>query len=249
MARFAVTVAALPAFVWRIVVHLQRRGMPVGVDDCHALRQALAAGFGWSATAALCELCVALWAKSPAEADIVRAVFNRSPAPDWQQPAEPPPPSPAAPAPGPSTSDTPAPRPPTIAYVARPLGGLPHPPPHSGQSDPTLLLVPQYPVTEREVAQVWRRLRRPQRHGPAVEVDIDATIRRRTACGVATPPVLVPARRNTARLVLLLDRLGSMTPYHGFVDHIRRAIEHAGRLDSLTVVYFHDLPGHCADRW
>src|SRR4029453_9462306 len=86
--------------------------------------------------------------------------------------------------------------------------------------------------------------RRPVRRGPAVHLDVAGTVARRARTGVAVPPVLTPARRNAARLLLLVHRGGSMAPYHGYVDHVCRPIAGAARLDVLTVGYFHDVPGH-----
>ena len=126
---------------------------------------------------------------------------------------------------------------------AEPLAHLGTVPAAIGPVDRSLVLVPQYPLTEREIAQAWRRLRRRRRSGPAVELDVTATLEQHSHYGVATPPVLVPRRRNTAQLLLLIDRFGSMTPFHGYVDHIVRAIRNAGRFDDVRAVYFHDLPG------
>src|SRR5687768_734132 len=78
--------------------------------------------------------------------------------------------------------------------------------------------------------------------------DIRATIDSRARAGVATPPVLVPARRNIARLMLMIDRQGSMVPYHGIVQYVRRSMNRAGRLNSVPAVYFHDVPGRVPDR-
>ena len=114
--------------------------------------------------------------------------------------------------------------------------------------DRGLVLVPQYPLTAREVAQAWRHLRRPVRSGPAMELDVEATIAARARRGVATPPVLVPRRRNAVRLLMLIDRQGSMTPFHGYVDYVVGAIRHAARIDDVQAVYFHDLPGSLADK-
>lgn len=241
----------LPTFVLEVARQLRRRRLPLGIDDYDALRQALAAGFGWSSPDELRELCVTLWAKSPAEAEIVRAAFarNRSKLEGWdvnrpeQAPAEQP------------SEDPGGTRQPTAdseAYEnfpqAEPLAHLGSVPAAMGPVDRSLVLVPQYPLTEREIAQAWRRLRRRMRTGPAVELDVAATVEQHGRHGVATPPVLVPRRRNTAKLLLLIDRFGSMTPFHGYVDHIVRAIRNAGRFDDVRAVYFHDLPGSSADR-
>ena len=120
--------------------------------------------------------------------------------------------------------------------------------PSAGDTDRGLMLIPQYPLTSREVAQAWRHLRRPVRSGPAVELDIRATIAERMRCGVATPPVLIPRRRNAVRLLTLIDRYGSMTPFHGYVDYVTAAIRNAGRIDQVQEAYFHDLPGSLTDK-
>lgn len=240
----------IPKFIWEVARQLRRRRLPLGIDDYDALRRGLAAGFGWSSKEDLCQLCVSLWAKSPEEADIVRAAFTRSELADWTVPqpekgrADLPdvvPGGAQSPAVEHETGEEEFPR-------TEPLTRLGAFPPSIGAVDRSLLLVPEYPLTDREIAQAWRRLRRRMRMGPAVELDVAATVQQRSRFGVATPPVLVPRRRNTATLLLLIDRLGSMTPFHGYVDHIVNAIRNSGRLDDVREAYFHDLPGTSTDR-
>lgn len=252
---------AAPPWVPELLGQLRRRGLPLGVDDALALRQALAAGFGWSSTSALLRLCVALWAKSTAEQTQIRAAFARLDLPEWTvdpvpetapatvtptvpDPADPPAPladasdptlrrSPESPAPPRLTPQPPGPSLPAL---------------RTGRYDRSLVLSPHYPVTARQVAQVWRGLRRPTRYGPAVELDVPATLDRFARTGLPTPPVLIPRRRNSTRLLLLVDRQGSMTPFHDYVDHVRRSIADAGRLDSLLVGYFHNTAGRSPDQ-
>ena len=104
------------------------------------------------------------------------------------------------------------------------------------------VFLPQYPVNFRAAAQAWRRLRWPVREGPAIELDVDATIARRSRVGMVTPPVLRPRRRNRARLLLLVDRQGSMAPFHDYVEEVCQAISQAGRLRQVATFYFHDVP-------
>jgi hypothetical protein len=106
---------------------------------------------------------------------------------------------------------------------------------------------PQYPVSYREVAQAWRRLRRPVRNGPAIELDIDGTIEKRCQAGVATSLVMRPRRRNIAKVLLLIDRKGSMTPFHGFCDEVCTAMQEAGRFEELPIYYFQNSPAEGAD--
>jgi hypothetical protein len=243
------TSAHLPEPIAEIARQLRRRRLVLGIDDYDALRRALAAGFGWSSREELGRLCVALWAKSPEEAEVVRAIVSRVVLPTWNV-------SPATGkatdmpsanvvnVPVPRAADDPAEHVPETESV-RGLGVVPL---SIGAVDRTLVTVPQYPLAEREIAQAWRRLRRRLRSGPAVEVDAAATLEQYGRHGIATPPVLVPRRRNTAKLLLLIDRFGSMTPFHGYVDYVVKAIHNAGRIDDAREAYFHDLPGSVADR-
>jgi uncharacterized protein len=246
------TLGSLPSFVEELVQRLRRRGLMLGVDDCYALRQALAAGFGWESGDDFEDLCVALWAKSRQDATVIRASFAAAGLPDWRVALGGPAPTASrVEAAGADSGEQPGrvETPPRYAAVRTPrrLSAI-APPPRTGRDDPSLVLVPRYPVPAREVAQIWRRLRRPVRQGPALEIDSAATVRRRSRAGVVTPPVVVPRRRNIAHLVLLIDRGGSMTPYHGYLEHLRTAIHNDGRLGAVVTAYFHDLPGCGGDR-
>ncbi|MFC5004332.1 VWA domain-containing protein [Dactylosporangium cerinum] len=251
--------APMPSFVRGLVTRLRRRGLPLGVDDCAALRTALAAGHGLESTEALRDLCITLWAKSPRDAELIGAALHLADPPAWVVSpvarsagvqADPPAPVAAPSEPGPAADPVPITPVPSaeLAIVRPPRPADVTEPPRSGIPSPFLVLRPQYPVSEREVAQIWRRLRRPVRQGPPTELDLDATLDRYARTGVVTSPVLVPPRANTARLLLLVDRDGSMTPYHGLVDHVVSSIVRAGRLDAITVAYFRNTPGRSLDR-
>ena len=238
---------------------LKRRRFPIGPPDLDALRVALGAGFGWSSRDALRDLVVALWAKSTREADIVRALFNRLPWPDeWAPEVR------VAPGSVPSTrhgkskghasmADQPVskqpPAPIRTMPVARQPGNMP-PLTLEGVSaaDTRIALVEQYPLTHREIAQAFRRLRRPMRFGPATELDLDATVRDRLRSGMGTPPALRPRRRNTSQLSLWVDVEGSMAPYALFVEAFCQAIREGGLLHQISLHYFHDVPSEGSDR-
>jgi hypothetical protein len=245
----------MPVFVRDLIVRLRRRGLPLGIDDCVTLRSALAAGHGLRSTESLQALCVTLWAKSRRDAEIIVSTLHLVAPPDW---------SVAMPQPVIDESHIPIglpaephaagkPEPPAATdvdlHITRPTlrGGRTDPPP-SGRATPYLITRPHYPMSEREIAQAWRRLRRPTRHGPRVELDVEATVARYATTGVVTAPVLVPRRVNTAHLLLLIDRQGSMTPFHSLVDHVTRSIVRAARLDSITIGYFRNSPGRSPDR-
>jgi len=246
---------SLPPFLLSIAAQLRRRRLAVGVGDIQDLRCALQAGFGLSSAGDLRELCVALWAKSPVEAQIVRAAFARSDElPDWDLREAIGPTAVAAPGEQASVSadsldnELADDHEPSMPAQTSPVRSLSKERLWTGATDPRLVLTPQYPLTSREVAQVWRHLRRPVRYGPAVELDTAATVSRWGRRGVATAPVVVPRRRNAVRLLLLIDRHGSMTPFHDYVDYVVAAIRDAGRIDDVQAVYCHDLPAAHTDR-
>ena len=236
---------------------LRRRRFPLGPSDIGALRNALSAGFGWGSRDDLRDLVVALWAKSTREAAVVGALFTRLPWPaNWTREVvghsaatvkptaahEPIAPLVVAEMPGgvahvgePKTEAAP---------VTRSVGAVP--PLSLGDikvdRDQRLIFVEQFPLTHREIAQAFRRLRRPLRFGPPVELDVSATVAQRTRVGVPVAPVLLPARRNTSHLLLFVDVEGSMAPYSPFMTAFCDAVREAGWLQRTHTFYFHDLP-------
>ena len=246
--------AGPPGFVLAVFRELQARQLALGCDDLLALRQALGAGFGLASRDELVELCVTLWAKSPTEAAMVRMLFERRQLPDWAVlvgtaaagPTGGPEAGAGLPVPGPAgSSPQPAGAVEAPLTVARTkVAGVPRLPARPTRQ---FVLAPQFPLSSRAVAQTFRRLRQPVREGPATELDVDATTERRARTGLASPPVLVPRRRNRARLILLVDRQGSMSPFHPYLDHLRDAIVEDSKLDTVYEGYFHDSPVDRAD--
>ncbi|AFZ15530.1 hypothetical protein Cri9333_4755 (plasmid) [Crinalium epipsammum PCC 9333] len=240
----------LPQFLWELFQRLRRRGFSLRPDDYEALRQSLRLGFGWSSKEALRDLCNYLWAKSRQEQEVLTALFDQlEPGnEDWQFPS-----ASIEVASDNSTDlsgqdlddneeefeET------TLTQPCRSL------PPISLKdvrvSKRPFIFVPQFPLTDREVAQAWRRLRRPMRSGPLTELDVEGTIARRCQLGVAAPVVLKPRSRNVARLLLLVDRQGSMAPFHGFCEEVCTAIQQAGRLEETAIYYFHNVPAEGAN--
>ncbi len=229
-----------PPVVREVFRQLRARQLALGIDDLMAVREALRAGFGLESQEAFVELCVMLWAKSPSEASTVRMLFPRQDLPDWREAVAPSVPSSSIPT---SSSATIAASPPPLP-VASPLTitsvRLAGVPPLPVQSSRRIILNMDFPLTRRLIAQTLRRLRRPVRSGPATELDLEATVTRRTRTAVATPAVLVPPRRSTSSLLLLIDRQGSMAPLHPYLDHLRDAISEDGRLAHVVVCYFHN---------
>ncbi|GAK57650.1 hypothetical protein U27_04617 [Candidatus Vecturithrix granuli] len=241
-------------FLWPLFQQLRRRHFPLGPDDYDALRQAIRAGFGWRSRRDLRNLCCRLWAKSRQERTTLFELFEQYDVPDWDatpflsagaaQKREP--------GASKSLAEPPAaPETPTgaesVQIVAEARGDLPEIIASIEFPQEPVVLTPQLPLTYREVAQAWRRLRQPVRTGPAIDLDLDATIARRCRLGIAAEVVLTPRRRNTARLLLLVDRQGSMTPFHALSAEVCLAIEQAGNLERVAFYYFHDVPAEGAD--
>ena len=243
---------SLPPFLWQLFQRLRRRRFAIGLEDYEALRQALWAGFGWSSQNDLRSLCAALWAKSTQEQKILFALFEQL-APeseDWQlatdesdscdikdilsdekQNSTP------------ELKETQQESPKIKSRPGLPLISLAN----VKVAERPFVFVPQFPLTYREVAQAWRRLRRPVRIGPAIELDIEGTINQRCQLGVACSVLLRPRRCNVARLLLLVDRQGSMNPFHRFSEEVCSAIQQSGRLDDTALYYFHNSPAVGAD--
>jgi uncharacterized protein len=245
-------------FIWALFQQLVRRNFAIGLEEYGALLRALRMGFGWESRDELKKVICALWASSREEEAVVTALFDQYALDDWTLSTPT-----IQPAPGATTASNEAPVP-VPAGDADTAGGqspvekLPSTstavsvaatsrlPPLKLEELPRLayshVFLPQYPVSYRRVAQTWRRLRWPLREGPAIELDVGATIARRSRLGIGTPPVLRPRRRNQASVLLLVDRLGSMAPFHGYVDEVSTAIAEAGRLGRVALYFFHDTP-------
>lgn len=103
-------------------------------------------------------------------------------------------------------------------------------------------LTPRLPIDKRDMASIWRHLRRSQREGPLDELDVQATTDLLSRTGFLLKPVLRPRRRNQAKLVLLIDQGGSMEPFSLFTEALIDSILRSGSLKHTSILYFHDSP-------
>ncbi|MBD2122354.1 VWA domain-containing protein [Trichocoleus sp. FACHB-262] len=101
-----------------------------------------------------------------------------------------------------------------------------------------------YPISRRLMVYSWRYLRRLIADGPADVLDIQATIQRVTRQGFYIAPVYVRRERNAARLLLLVDQNGSMTPFHHFTRDLVETAQQESSLDpeNVKVFYFQNVP-------
>jgi WD40 repeat protein/uncharacterized protein with von Willebrand factor type A (vWA) domain len=99
-----------------------------------------------------------------------------------------------------------------------------------------------FPVTRRQMKQSWRYLRRFVREGPATELDVEATVKEFARQGILLTPALTRRRVNRAELLLLVDRDGSMIPFHALSHRLAETSAQGGRLAKAEVYYFHNCP-------
>lgn len=246
----------------------QLRRLPefsLGIDQFLLLMRALRRGFGLENDDALRRLCLMLWVETQEEIETFNALFHRfiTPFPQEQEPEPPPeettpPIKPTDETPGVSEPKLepgqellpieppkvePAPKEPPPVTEAGPQVSLPL---LAGEMevayDTRLLLTEYLPVTERQMKQSWRFLRRMVREGPPVEIDVPATINKLVRDGFLLAPVLQPRRINKAALLLLLDQNGSMVPFKAFATRLAHTAKETGHLANLAVYHFHNCP-------
>ena len=98
------------------------------------------------------------------------------------------------------------------------------------------------PVTQRQMKQLWRHLRRMIREGVPTELDVEATIKQIGHQGTFLEPVIVPRRVNRTELLLLIDQDGSMVPFHSLSQRLVETALRGGRLGRSNIYYFHNCP-------
>lgn len=98
------------------------------------------------------------------------------------------------------------------------------------------------PVTQRQMKQIWRYLRRMIREGQPTELDIEATVNQIGRQGTLLKAVIVPRRVNRTELLLLIDQDGSMVPFHSLSQRLAETAQRGGRLGQSSIYYFHNCP-------
>jgi uncharacterized protein with von Willebrand factor type A (vWA) domain len=93
----------------------------------------------------------------------------------------------------------------------------------------------------RTLVIAWRRYRLAKRSGPAVELDIEATMAEQCRTGWLLQPVLVPARCNQSRLLLLVDASPSMVAWGAVYQPLTESLQHS-RLKQAQLLYFDNDP-------
>jgi uncharacterized protein len=101
----------------------------------------------------------------------------------------------------------------------------------------------QFPVSCRDLAYGWRTLRQLRADGPWATVDVAATVERTARQGFYAGPVLQRGLKNHAKLLLLIDKGGSMMPFHRFSrDVVQTALEDSDLREAIRIAYFSNVP-------
>ena len=247
-------------FLEGLFLYLVRSGFPLGIRDYRDALSALRGGFGSPRRADLLWLCHTLWARTNEESRQLDLLFRRFPFPSDEEvnqilpepmrpPIEPlpPPPTPT------NESDQPTQQSKTPVQDRRPVPsaeivsrtrqegiGLPR-----ARVEPNydeMFILDRRPIVSlRALTIIWRRFRAARRDGPKVELDLDATIDQECRLGFLESPVLVPARRNQAKLVLLMDVSNSMLPWRDFQRMVVESLQ-GSHLGQVIIYFFHNVP-------
>lgn len=243
----------------------QRNGFPLGIEEYLVVVQSLQAGFGLDSRDALEQLCCTLWAKSPQESKLIHRLFQQM----WRQ-LEDKPKTPLSndserssrfdsreeieqknrnnEIPTNDSLDSKANNElakfSAVALEDEPVQVVKA---VRNQIRDSSLIRPRYsllddyfPVTKRQMKQSWRYLRRLLREGIPTELDVEATVAKTVRQGILLQPVLMPPRVNRTDLVLLIDREGSMVPFHDLSRQLLDTATRGGRLRQARIFYFHD---------
>ncbi|MBW4465468.1 MAG: VWA domain-containing protein [Pegethrix bostrychoides GSE-TBD4-15B] len=246
---------------------LRRQDVPLGVSDYLDAIEAIQSGLGLENPDKFKQLLRLLWTKSREDQERFDGLFDNQFEQFFQAVEAPTPEVADVELPTPQGDDPPSRGTiPPIGITTQPLDPpvIPNPQPGQGESaekvqKPTPLLaqpskpahrpaaqhyqfIPHFPISQRDMAGAWRQLRRPQRVGVPEELDVEATIASLARSGGLVSPVLRPRRRNLSRLVVLVDRQGSMTPFHPWIDAAMDSIKLGGLLGRVSFYYFHDCP-------
>ena len=95
-----------------------------------------------------------------------------------------------------------------------------------------------YPIRNRQVQQIWRRLKSPIRLGQANRIDINATICKIAEEGIFTEEIKLPFRLNQIEILFLIDFGESMIAFHDLADIIVSSAKEGGRFNKTSVYYF-----------
>lgn len=99
-----------------------------------------------------------------------------------------------------------------------------------------------FPLSRRRMVYHWQYLNRPVKDGSEDVLDVDETVEKTARQGFFLSPVYTRRETNHAHLMLLIDRNGSMTPFHYLTRELVETASCESSLERLDVYYFHNVP-------
>jgi uncharacterized protein len=244
-----------------LFLYLVENGFPLGIRDYKDALKALKMGYGLSGKKKLLWLCRTLWARTEEEKRFLDMLFSQFAfAVDEEtkkllEQIEPPS--------GEDAEGGPADQPdfslppgdpqktsretgsvPTVNFASagnQKSGiGLPRASvePVAGEY---FILSPRTIVSVRRLTIIWRRFKAVKREGPKTELDLDATVKEKCRRGIIGHPVLIPARRNQAKLIVIVDASPSMSPWMDFNNALAKSLDR-GQLGAARLFYFYNTP-------
>ncbi len=242
------------ALVLRLFLRLNKSQFKLGVGEYMAALQALEGGFGPDLDR-LEDTLKLLWCHSLAEQSQFEPIWQSETAQlRVRQRRKPPfpggrPPRTAQPErlpePQPEMEPSPLPPPPLGQHPEPGIGAVPvQAPSQLAIDEEPSTLQAYYPISRRSMVYNWRYLRRPIADGLQDVLDIAATLQQVTRQGFYLSPVYKRRSRNDARLLLLVDQNGSMTPFHHFTRDLVETAKAEGALepDHVRAFYFQNVP-------
>lgn len=94
----------------------------------------------------------------------------------------------------------------------------------------------------RQISVALRRLRKLARDGVPEELDLDETVDATARNYGDIDLIFRPERKNTVKLLLLMDVGGSMTPYTRLCERLFSAAHAASHFKAFKAYYFHNCP-------
>lgn len=99
-----------------------------------------------------------------------------------------------------------------------------------------------FPLTRRSMLYHWRYLRRPVADGVQDVLDVKATVEQTADQGFFLHPVYTRREINHAHLLLIVDRSGSMVPFHRFTRELIETAQFESEIERVDVCYFYNIP-------
>ncbi|MEA5467652.1 hypothetical protein [Spirulina sp. 06S082] len=99
-----------------------------------------------------------------------------------------------------------------------------------------------FPLSRRAMIYHWQYINRPVKDGSEDVLDVSETVERAARQGFFLSPAYTRQETNHAHLLLLIDRNGSMTPFHPLTRELVKTARWESSLAKLDIFYFHNVP-------